>query len=801
MESLKRTLLDDFHRRSIDPETANKILESRMELLREYERRGVPFVLARERVIEEEERWNLLLDFEHQILPFEEAEQRIDHRFELMKMYKKNGLPSEEARRKVLDDEVIHDFKGEFVRLGLPREQAQKQAERRLWMLENLHNQGVSPDEASQRVLTIERELKQSLDLMRAEKRRERGGGDPQAARWMVVGEELEAFIMGSCRQLGLTSEQSEPQIRVALEALDRYQRQKLPPEEAKCRVLVDDLPIPGKVIEESLVVGEKGDAAHDPGSQADITSRVQQFLSKLNATVQVIASSGSGNQEAEKPQEPKVVSREQQLAEYDQQSRLEIQNLLSDMLKMKVPADEARRRLEALYKEHENLRESLFPSKKAPSVSAKKSKPSTSKASIESEKEHSSDQQPSKEERSSNEEKFSKEEQSPIERRSSKEGQSSREGQSSKKKHTTKEQPGKSEELSKEVKRNSDVKPSNKVRSESSKKDTSRSVDKSQPSAGPKERSPRRSRSRGRQSSRQSRERRSSPRQPRRSLSRESRARRKSPSRKNESTADGRWNASVEMFLQQYGLNRNQFRSESTRRHSVGQDRYSPSDLSPRNSRSRDSRRSPGRGRPRSRSRPYSPSGRSPGRTERRRRSRSLSGSPPWRSRFLVRRPRSRTRTRSRSGPRYKAPRWRSPSPAYRSRLLSIERELNYSPDFSRRSPPPRRSHYSPERSWSPPRRSWDRSPGRDRFHPGGSHRSRRSRSQERFPSPSGSGDLGSPEMHRMLTPLDNGPRRPKQWRGGAGRYRTPPRELQFSFEGGVWPDQEESLEKYKDW
>jgi hypothetical protein len=80
LESLKRTLLDDFKRRSIEPEMAQKILESRMELLFEYERRGVPFVVARERVIEEEERWNLLLEFERQSLPFEEAEARIDHR-------------------------------------------------------------------------------------------------------------------------------------------------------------------------------------------------------------------------------------------------------------------------------------------------------------------------------------------------------------------------------------------------------------------------------------------------------------------------------------------------------------------------------------------------------------------------------------------------------------------------------------------------------------------------------------------------------------------------------------------------
>ena len=80
IDSLKRTLMEDFTRRNIEPTMASKILESRLELLHEYLRRGVPFVLARERVIEEEERWNLLLEFERQSLPFEEAEQRIDHR-------------------------------------------------------------------------------------------------------------------------------------------------------------------------------------------------------------------------------------------------------------------------------------------------------------------------------------------------------------------------------------------------------------------------------------------------------------------------------------------------------------------------------------------------------------------------------------------------------------------------------------------------------------------------------------------------------------------------------------------------
>ena len=812
VESLKRTLLDDFHRRNIEPEMANKILESRMELLREYERRGVPFVLARERVIEEEERWNLLLEFERQSLPFEEAEQRIDHRFELMKMYEKNGLPSEEARRKVLDDEVIHDFKDEFIQLGLPREQAQKQAEKRLWMLEKLHYQGFSPEEASQKVITIERELKRSLSLMYSEERR-RVNSDAQAARWMAVGEELEMFIADSCRELGLTAEQSEAQLKVARESLDKYQQQKLSPEEAKCRVLVDDLSIPGKMVEANLPA-EEAEPATDPGSQADITSRVQQFLNKLNTIVQVFPDSSSGNQEAERQPEPKAVDREKQMADYDQQSRLEIQNLLSDMLKMKVPADEARRRLVALYKQHENLRESLFPTKKAPSVSAKKSKPSTSRES-KSKQESLKEGQFSVKEQSSTVGQSPKAVQ-PSEAQSSKEAQPSEEQAS--KLGRTKEEP--SVVLPEEgVKK----KPAKEARNEGSpnKKNTSRRASRSHTSTGHKERVSRRSRSRsrGRQSSGRLRERRSrsrsrerrSPRrsregrsrerrpqrQSRRSFSQESRGRRRSPVRINESTADDRWNASVEMFLQQYGLKRDEFNSESRKRHSGGQERYSPSDLSPRSSRSRSrsrdrSQRSSCRRRPRSRSRQRSTPRRSLGRTERRLRPRSRSGSPTWRFSF-------RLRSRSRYSPCREGLRRRSRSPSLRSRLRSIERELNYSPDFLRRSPPPQRFHYSTERCWSPPRRPRDRLTNRERFCASGRPGSRRSRSLERSVSPTGSDDLGSPDMNRVQTPLD-GPRGLRWGKYGAGGYK-PRREPAFSFEGGVWADEDESLEKCEDW
>ena len=212
---------------------------------------------------------------------------------------------------------------------------------------------------------------------------------------------------------------------------------------------------------------------------------------------------------------------------------------------------------------------------------------------------------------------------------------------------------------------------------------------------------------------------------------------------RMNESTADDRWNASVEMFLQQYGLKRDEFHSERRKRHSGGQERYSPSDLSPRRSRSRSrsrdrSQRSSCRRRPRSRSRQCSTSRRSLGRTERRLRPRSRSGSPTWRFNF-------RLRSRSRYSPCREGLRRRSRSPSLRSRLRSIERELNYSQDFLRRSPPPQRFHYSPERCWSPPRRPRDRPANNERFCASGGPGSRHSKSLERPVSPTRSDDLGS--------------------------------------------------------
>ena len=52
---------------------------------------------------------------------------------------------------------------------------------------------------------------------------------------------------------------------------------------------------------------------------------------------------------------------------------------------------------------------------------------------------------------------------------------------------------------------------------------------------------------------------------------------------------------------------------------------------------------------------------------------------------------------------------------------------------------------------------------------------------------------------MNRVLTPLD-GPRGLRWGKYGTGGYK-PQREPTFSFEGGVWADEDESLEKCEDW
>ncbi|XP_076460803.1 uncharacterized protein LOC143293608 [Babylonia areolata] len=763
VESLKRTLLDDFHKRNIDPDTATKILNSRMELLAEYEKRGVPFVVARERVIEEEERWNLLLEFERQVLSFDEAEQRIDHRFELMKMYEKNGYPREEARRKVLDDEVIYDFKRDFVRLGLQREQAQKLAEKRLWMLEHLHYQGLSPEDASEKVVIVERELKRFLRTMFEEDRRGRSR-DSERVQWMVAGEELENYIVQSSRELGLSVDQTEDQVSLALEAFDRYRQRRIPADEAKCRVLVDDLPIPRQPVERAPICME-AESASDPGSQADITNRVLQFKSKLNAVMQATADSTKEDKETEK-KEPVVVDEEKQLADYDQQSRLEIQNLLSDMLKMKVPADEARKRLVALYKQHESLRENLFPAKKLQNSSAKVSKSGTSEESKKAEDVPAlAEDLPSKDNQSSEKKDAAK---------------PSEENQSSKK-NSSKPEEKTADDGEKEVKSNGKKTSGEVVESEISADEFKTERLDEKPSGDTSE---------------------------------------KSSDMKKLTTANDRWNSSVELFLQQYGLSKEEYRSQMSKRRSSGHERYSPSDLSPRRSRSRSfdrPGRSSGAGRESS---PHSSHWRDSDRDEKRRRSRSRSAASRW-SRML----KSRLRSRSPSDHRR-----RSFSPEHRGRQRSMEREWDSrfprrSPGRrspKRRSPPPfsrmqrprfspgrrsPRSRFSPDRRSPPRRRSpgWRspfgrRSPGRrsphsrghspDRWrsspgpswgrpmdfnrYPSRGRRPGRSRSRDRHYSPGG---RGTPDMNNRPRPRWN-------------RYKSPVKEPEFNFADGVWPD-----------
>ena len=772
VDSLKDTLMEDFHRRNIEPETAARMLESRMDLLAEYEKRQVPFAIARERVIQEEERYNLLLEFERQSLPFEEAEQRMDHRLEIKRMLEEEGLDSEEAQRKVLDDEVIQDFQREFARLGLPREQAEKQAEKRLWMLEHLHFEGLSPEDASQKVIRMEEELIRSLQQMQEESGREKGSRESQTARWMLAGEELEKYILYSYRQLGLSAEQAEAHIRVGLEALDGYRKQKLAPEEAKCRVLVIDLPIPRKQ-EERPPDEMETDSAPDPGSQADIENRLQQFKSKLDSVLQ----SNSNNSKERELQESKA-DEEKHMEDYDQQSRTEIQSLLSDMLKMKIPADEAKKRLAALHKQLEKLRESLSPPRKSHKSTAK---PNTSEESVEPGKEMSSGKRKSVGESQSGKEGLNSEQVSSA-------GEAQTEKSSNQPAVVTDLKDGEQSAESAEVQ--------NKSCSAEGSKDSSSSV----------------------------------------------------PERKKQLTAKDRWNSFVELFVQQYGVSREKHLSKTSKKQSSGQERYSPSDLSPRvsprRSRSREhSRLSSERKKPRaSRSGHYSSDNRDSGRRGRSWRSRSRSGSPRWEA--AHRRSAWNERTRSPVERRR-----RSPSPGYRRRLRSTERELNYSPELARRYSPGRRSspsymsaddrlpHSRPPGRHRPYRRrspSGRRSPG-GRWSPGGEspHRGRSphqwhqytperdwSYQHDEWDYP-GDQERFSPFNERVEFPeMDQPPRgRGRPWwhrggrrgqggRGGWGsrgrrgrghrgswggredKYRSPVKEPEFDFEGGVWPD-----------
>lgn len=249
IEDLKKTLLEDFRRRKMDSQLADKIVESRLQLLYEYERRRVPFDVARTRVIQEEERWNLLMEFERQNLSFEEAEQRIDHRHQLVKMYEKQGMAVDKARKKVLKEEVIHDFKIEFQSLGFPRDQAQKQAERRLWLLENLEQQGMSAEEASRTVADLEEELKKSLGIMPEKESTSLVSSSrydsvvakhsTEEARWQQAEEAVKQHVRIGCDQLNLSPNQRGEQLMEALQCLGRYRKERVSPEEAKRRVFL----------------------------------------------------------------------------------------------------------------------------------------------------------------------------------------------------------------------------------------------------------------------------------------------------------------------------------------------------------------------------------------------------------------------------------------------------------------------------------------------------------------------------------------------------------------------------------
>ncbi|XP_076435366.1 uncharacterized protein LOC143275269 [Babylonia areolata] len=361
VDDLKRTLQRDFLSSNIDPDTAHEMLEERLELLKEYERRGVPFELAKERVIEDEDRWNLLLEFERQTLTFDEAEERISYRMDLLKAYIVNDCPKEEARKKVLDDEVIRDFRKEFQHLGISREQAQKQVEKRLWMLERFHFKGFSQEAASQKVMKIEREFSK---LLQSTKEGEGHRKQSELFTWMKAGEDLEKFIEDSFCELELSSGQREKHIKLALDSLDRRRNQNYPVDKAKMKVLVEDLPNPEDESDgecplsepETSVQSHPKDSAAPPASSVsestndDILQRVKLFMTKLYALLHI------DNQSLG------IVDREKQLAMFDQLSQLEMQNLLSDMIKSNLNPHEAKNKFVELFQQHESLRKTLFP-------------------------------------------------------------------------------------------------------------------------------------------------------------------------------------------------------------------------------------------------------------------------------------------------------------------------------------------------------------------------------------------------------------------------------------------------------
>lgn len=130
------------------------------------------------------------------------------------------------------------------------------------------------------------------------------------------------------------------------------------------------------------------------PESESVITDRIMHFLGKLNAQLTPITDilgdqSGSTGEvnDVDMPLEPEHIDRNKEiltdedrlrlLEEYDRKSRLEIQSLLTEMLRQQVPPDHAKQKLEALYALHAKMHEKLFPSK---SKQAKYASPITNK-------------------------------------------------------------------------------------------------------------------------------------------------------------------------------------------------------------------------------------------------------------------------------------------------------------------------------------------------------------------------------------------------------------------------------------
>lgn len=370
--TLRLLLLDEFSKRGIPPHVTRQIVEARLQLLEEYEKQGVPFHIAKERVIHEEERWNLLVDFERQSLSFEEAEQRIDRRFQLLNMYEKQGMQRADAAQKILREEVVRDFKAEFVRLGYMHTEAQELAERRLFLLDKYQRKGFSPEEASKKLIAEELEGRDSDTLMRQRQTTVdynhcTGALNYRPNIWPDHSSHISLQSLTACGS-GEAASTCAPE-GYSADFQERKSMESFSP--TLVSRLVKRLADYRRLKEEVEVVTPTKTLEKDP--EEAITNRIGKLLQKLvsqNVTVTQADREIENYKITEKvsnsfqPKDLRNMSeaeREQLQEEFERSCREEIQNLFALLLEHQVPSDEAKARLQTLKVAHENRRQALF--------------------------------------------------------------------------------------------------------------------------------------------------------------------------------------------------------------------------------------------------------------------------------------------------------------------------------------------------------------------------------------------------------------------------------------------------------